>query len=95
LAAVSAFLHGPFLWYATRAAGLITLVLLSASMVLGILNAGRFATKRWPRFVVQGLHRNLALLALVFLALHVVTTVIDTYTSIRLQDAVVPFMSSY
>ena len=92
---MSAFLHGPFLWYATRAAGLVTLVALSASLVLGILNAGRFASHRWPRFLVQGLHRNLSLLALAYLALHVGTTVIDTYTSIGLQAAFVPFASSY
>jgi len=91
----SSILHGPFLWYATRAAGLVTLVLLTASMMLGILNAGRFGTQRWPRFLVQGLHRNLSLLALTFLALHVGTTVIDTYTSIGLSAAFVPFTSSY
>lgn len=92
---MSTFLHGPFLWYATRAAGLVTLVLLTASMVLGILNAGRFASRRWPRFLVQGLHRNLSLLALAFLVLHVGTTVIDAYTSIGLPDAIVPFVSAY
>jgi methionine sulfoxide reductase heme-binding subunit len=91
----SALLHGPFLWYATRAAGLVTLVLLTASMVLGVLNAGRFGMSRWPRFLVQGLHRNLSLLALAFLALHVGTTVIDTYTSIGLSAAFVPFLSAY
>lgn len=92
---MSQFLHGTFLWYATRAAGLITILLLTAAMVLGILNAGRFATTRWPRFLVQGLHKNLTLLALGFLVLHVGTTVIDTYTSIGLTDAVVPFLSPY
>ena len=92
---MSSFLHGPFLWYATRAAGLVTLVLLTGSLVLGILNASRFASRSLPRFVVQGLHRNLSLLALGCLALHVGTTVIDTYTSIGLQDAFVPFLSSY
>jgi methionine sulfoxide reductase heme-binding subunit len=95
VAGLTSFLHGPFLWYATRAAGLVTLVLLTASMALGILNAGRFGTRRWPRFLVQGLHRNLSLLALAFLALHVATTVIDTYTSIGLRDAIVPFLSGY
>jgi sulfoxide reductase heme-binding subunit YedZ len=90
-----AFLHGPFLWYATRAAGLITLIALTGSIVLGILNAGRFASTRWPRFLVQGMHRNLALLALTSLTLHVSTTVIDTYTSIGLATAFVPFVSGY
>ena len=88
-------LHGPGLWYATRATGLVTLLLLTASVLLGLLTAGRFATGRWPRFLSQGLHRNISLLVLVFLALHVGTTVIDTYTSISLAAAFIPFASSY
>ena len=92
---MSVNLHGPGLWYATRATGLVTLLLLTASVLLGVLTAGRFSTRRWPRFLSQGLHRNLSLLVLVFLALHVGTTVIDTYTSISLTAAFVPFTSSY
>ena len=88
-------LHGPGLWYATRATGLVTLLLLTASVVLGLLTAARADADRWPRFLVVGLHRNLSLLALAFLGLHVGTTVIDTYTSIGLVDAFVPFLSSY
>ena len=86
---------GPGLWYATRAAGVITLVLLTATTALGLLTAGRVSTRRWPRFLVIGLHRNISLLALVFLGLHIVTTVIDSYTSIGIQDAVIPFLSGY
>jgi predicted ferric reductase len=86
---------GPGLWYATRATGLVTLLLLTAAVVLGILTAGRFAGPAWPRFLTIGLHRNISLLAVAFLALHVGTTVVDTYTSISLTDAVVPFLSSY
>jgi methionine sulfoxide reductase heme-binding subunit len=89
------FLHGPDLWYATRATGLVTLLLLTGSVMLGVLTAGRFASDRWPRFLIVGLHRNLSLLAVVFLALHVGTTVIDTYTSIPLTAAFIPFSSSY
>jgi len=92
---VSVSLHGPGLWYATRATGLVTLLLLTASVLLGILTAGRFSTRRWPRFLSQGLHRNISLLVLVFLALHVGTTVADTYTSIPLTAAFIPFASSY
>ena len=87
--------HGPGLWYATRAAGLVTLLMLTASVLLGLLVAGRFNSQRWPRFLTQGLHRNVSLLVLVFLALHVGTTVLDTYTSIPLSAAFVPFASSY
>ena len=87
--------HGPALWYATRATGLVTLLLLTASVLLGLLTSGRFGGTRWPRFLTVGLHRNLSLLVLVFLALHVGTTVIDTFVSIPLTAAFVPFTSSY
>ena len=87
--------HGPGLWYATRATGLVTLLMLTASVLLGLLVAGRFSSQRWPRFLTQGLHRNTSLLVLVFLVLHVGTTVLDTYTSIPLSAAFVPFASAY
>jgi sulfoxide reductase heme-binding subunit YedZ len=86
---------GPGLWYATRAAGLVTLLLLTATTALGLLTAGRVSSYRWPRFLVIGLHRNVSLLALVFLGLHIGTTVLDSYTSIGIQDAVIPFLSGY
>ena len=87
--------HGPGLWYATRATGLVTLLMLTASVLLGLLVAGRFSSQRWPRFLTQGLHRNISLLVLVFLILHVGTTVLDSYTSIPLSAAFVPFASAY
>ncbi len=87
--------NGPGLWYATRAAGLVTLLLLTLSALLGVLTAGRFASPTWPRFLTVGLHRNLSLLALVFVALHIATTVLDSYTSIQVSAAFIPFISSY
>jgi DMSO/TMAO reductase YedYZ heme-binding membrane subunit len=83
------------LWYTTRATGLVALVLLTASVVLGVLTSVRFARPRWPRFVTIGLHRNMSLLVLTFVVLHVVTTVTDPFASIHWLDAVVPFASSY
>lgn len=88
-------LNGPGLWYATRAAGLVTLLMLTASVLLGVMTAGRFASERWPKFLTTGLHRNVSLLVLVFLALHVGTTLIDTYVSIPVTATFVPFVSSY
>ena len=88
-------LSGPGLWYATRATGLVTLMLLTLSVLLGVLTAGRFASGKWPRFLTMGLHRNLSLVTAVFLALHVLTTVVDTYTHIPVTAAFLPFASSY
>jgi predicted ferric reductase len=92
---MSLSLNGPALWYATRATGLVTLLLLTASVLLGLLTTGRFTSEKWPRFLTVGLHRNLSLLVLVFLALHVGTTVIDTFVSIPVVSVFIPFTSSY
>src|ERR1700694_2828507 len=83
------------LWYTTRGAGAVSLVLLSAVVVLGILSVLRVQTAGWPRFLTAGLHRNLALITLVFLALHIVTAVVDPFTHLGWLTAVVPFSSYY
>jgi DMSO/TMAO reductase YedYZ heme-binding membrane subunit len=83
------------LWYTTRATGFVALVLLTASMAFGLLSSVRYQRPDWPRFVTLGLHRNLSLLALAFTVLHVLTTVLDSFVSIPLQDAFIPFIGSY
>lgn len=83
------------LWYLTRGSGAVALVLLTASVALGVVMSLRVSTLRWPRFAVGSLHRNLTLLAVAFVALHVVTTVADGYAPIGVTDAVVPFASPY
>jgi len=83
------------LWYTTRGAGAVTLVLLTAVVVLGVLTAVRFETDRWPRIVSAGLHRNLALLSMIFLGLHIVTAVADPYAHLGWVSALVPFASWY
>lgn len=82
-------------WYLTRATGVVALLLLTAGVLLGVLASNKWAAPRWPRFVVSGLHRNVTLLAVSFVVVHVLTTVLDGYTPIGLRDAVLPFASSY
>jgi methionine sulfoxide reductase heme-binding subunit len=83
------------LWYTTRGAGAVSLLLLSAVVVLGILSVLRVQSTGWPRFLTVGLHRNLALMTLLFLALHIVTAVVDPFTHLGWLTAVVPFSSYY
>src|ERR1039457_1561491 len=83
------------LWYATRATGLVALVLLTSSMALGLLTSVRFEQQRWPRFITIGLHRSVSLLACAFTAVHIVTTVLDSFVPIGPADAFVPFISAY
>lgn len=83
------------LWYLTRGTGIVCLLLLTASVVLGILEVKRWASPRWPRFVTAGLHKNISLLVVAFVAIHVVTTVVDGFAPIRWLDVIVPFASKY
>lgn len=83
------------LWYLTRGTGVVTLLLLTASVVLGILQVTRWSSARWPRFVTAGLHKNVSLLVVVFLIVHIATAVIDPFAPIRWLDAILPFGSAY
>lgn len=82
-------------WYLTRATGTVAMLLLTASVVLGVLDVSRFSSPNWPRFVLDALHRNVSLLCLVFLLLHVVTTLLDGFAPISVVAALIPFTSSY
>lgn len=83
------------LWYLTRATGLVSLALLTLVMVLGVTQAQRWAPPRWPRFVTSALHRNASLLAVAFLAVHILSAVVDRYAPIDLAAVVIPFSSPY
>jgi len=86
---------GSSLWFATRATGVVALLLLTLTVILGIAGTARFASPGQPRLVTSGVHRTLALLVLCFVAAHVLTTVLDGYTRIGLAAALVPFSSDY
>jgi sulfoxide reductase heme-binding subunit YedZ len=83
-------------WYLARSTGAVALVLLTVSVVLGVLGSLRFsAAPRWPRFAIDSLHRDSSLLVIVFVALHVITSVLDGFAPISLLDGVIPFRSPY
>jgi sulfoxide reductase heme-binding subunit YedZ len=82
-------------WYVMRGSGLVALALLTLTMVAGVVNVRRFATPRWPRAMTALLHRNVALLALVFLGVHIVTAALDSFVSVGWVAAVIPFTSQW
>jgi methionine sulfoxide reductase heme-binding subunit len=92
---VSGITQSTALWYASRATGVVCLVLLTVVVLLGILVNRQGRLPGLPRFAVTGLHRSISLLAVVFLAVHVITAVADKFVTIQLIAAVVPFTSSY
>ena len=85
------------LWYVARGSGAVSLVLLTISVVLGITGVVRLQPRspRVPRFLVDGLHRNVSLLVVTFLVTHILMSVLDPFAHIKWVDAVVPFVASY
>jgi len=83
------------LWYTSRASGIVTLLLFTVVMAMGIMTATRVGGNRMPRFAIAELHRRLSLLGVVFLAIHVGTTVLDSYVHTGLISAFVPGTSEY
>jgi predicted ferric reductase len=83
------------LWYTTRASGIVSLVLLTVTMVLGLATTSRARARNWPGFAQQELHRRISILSMVFVAIHVLTSILDTYVHIGWLAIVVPFTSPY
>ena len=82
----------PGVWEASRAAGIVSLLLFSVAVALGIVTTQRYKSRWWPAFVSQDLHRNVSLLAVSFLAIHIITILNDKF--VRL-GTLVPFTSPF
>lgn len=87
--------QGPLLWYVNRSTGMVLLLLLTATVLLGIWSTRGEAGGRLPRFAVQALHRNLGLLSVAMLTVHIGSAVLDEYVDIRWWQAVVPWQLHY
>jgi sulfoxide reductase heme-binding subunit YedZ len=91
----ASFMNGPQLWFANRGTGFVLLLLLTLATMLGVLSTARMSPRRWPRMLTQGLHRNVSMLAVTFLAAHVATAVADTFVDIAWYNAFVPGTGTY
>jgi hypothetical protein len=83
------------LWFASRATGAVSLVLFTAVMVLGIVTSGRLGLPGLPRAGVLRLHRNLTLVSMAFLAVHIVTAIADGYVDLSYWDVLIPFGAGF
>jgi sulfoxide reductase heme-binding subunit YedZ len=85
----------PILWYLTRATGIVSLLLMTLTVVLGTVVRRHGRLPGLPRFAVTGLHRNVGLLSALLLVTHVITAVVDSYVDIGVSATVVPFTAGY
>ena len=85
----------PALWCLDRAAGLVLLALLTTALVTGLISTRPRRPRGVPRFATIALHRNLALLAVAMLTVHVGTAILDSFVDIRWWQVLVPAASGY
>jgi predicted ferric reductase len=91
----AAALSSNWYWYFGRATGFVALFLLTSILVLGIAGSLRVVSDRWPRFAIGTLHRDLALLSVVVIAIHIFVALMDKYVPVPISAAVVPFGVAY
>jgi sulfoxide reductase heme-binding subunit YedZ len=88
-------MDGPILWFLNRGSGFVLLALLSLTVVVGVLATRNNAGGRVPRFLTQTVHRDLGLLSVVLLVVHVVTAVTDSFVDISWWQAFSPIGATY
>src|ERR1700761_1649039 len=92
---ITAAASGNAYWFLTRGSAVVALILLTLTVALGVASVQRIESAGVPRFVINAVHRNASLFAVVFLAIHIVTAVLDTYVHTRIIDAFIPFGAAY
>jgi sulfoxide reductase heme-binding subunit YedZ len=83
------------MWAFGRVSGVVALVLLTVSVLLGIVTRSGRPLPGLPRFSISLIHRNLALLSSIFLVFHVGSLMLDSYAKLNVVDILVPFLGAY
>ena len=82
-------------WYSARAGGLVAWALLTASVLWGLVLSAKLRPPRVRPAWTLDLHRYLGGLATIFVAVHVSSIILDSYTHFGLADVLVPFASQW
>ena len=81
-------------WYVARASGVVSWVLVSASVVFGLSLSLRLTRKPKPAWVLD-LHRFLGGLSVLFVGVHMAGLVLDSYVKFGLSELFVPLASAW
>ena len=82
-------------WLASRSAGIVAFVLVAASVLLGLYLAANVGRRRVPKRMLVKVHEQIALAALVAIAVHGLLLLGDKWLSPGIGGLVVPFTMSY
>ncbi len=82
-------------WYIARSSGIVAWVLVTAAVIWGLLLTTRLLGGRpAPKWLLD-LHRFLGGLAVIFVGVHLLGLVADTYTTFGFAEILVPFASAW
>lgn len=84
-----------FWWYLARTTGIVAWVLLSASVIWGLLMASGLVSRGTARVLTMEMHRFLGTLAVVFTGLHLTGLFLDSYVQFGVVDFLVPFATDW
>jgi hypothetical protein len=95
LPATSTYQANVRIWLAARATGIAALILLTALVVLGVL----LSHPRQPQWKISKAifpwHESMWVFVAAFLAVHVVSLIVDPYAGVGIKGALIPGMSEY
>ena len=81
-------------WYVARAGGIVSWALATLAVIGGLQLSTRLVRRPAPAWVLD-VHRFVAGLSVVFVAVHLVGLAADTFIQFSVADLFVPFASSY
>lgn len=82
-------------WYTARASGFTALLMLTASVAIGLVLGMKLRSPMWPRFLTVDLHRFVTMATLIFIGVHLAALLVDPYMQFSPVELVVPFASGY
>lgn len=88
-------LNPQFWWYLTRATGIVSWALLTASTLWGILLSTRLLKPYDRPAWLLDLHRWLGSLTILFVGVHLASIVADSYVHFGISDILVPMATSW
>lgn len=82
-------------WYAARSAGIVSWAMLCLSVVFGLMLSTKTMKGTVNRPWLLGAHRGFSGFAVIFVFVHVLALLFDSYTHFDLIDILLPFSSSW
>lgn len=86
---------GTITWDIARSGGFMSYILLTISVVIGLMLSLKWQTVQWPRMINSAMHNYITLISAIFMVVHVIAVTIDPFTKFGLNEVLIPFISHY